>query len=160
MSQYRIGQGFDIHKLEKGLPLVIGGVSFDFEKGFVAHSDGDVLIHAIIDAILGALALSDIGALFPDTDKKYKNADSKKLLEQVINIIKEKGYKIVNLDTTIKAQKPKMRDKINEIRKSLATVLKTDIENISVKAKTMEGLGPIGESHAIAADSVVLLEKI
>ena len=160
MSNYRIGQGFDIHKLEEGLPLIIGGVKFDFEKGFVAHSDGDVLIHAIIDSLLGALSLGDIGAIFPDTDEKYKNADSKELLKNVMKIVTQKGYKIVNLDTTIKAQRPKMREKIDEIRKSLAAILNTDIENVSVKAKTLEGLGPIGEVKAIAADSVVLLEKI
>ena len=160
MQQYRIGQGFDIHKLDFGLPLIIGGIKFDYEKGFVAHSDGDVLIHAIIDSLLGALALGDIGALFPDTDEKYKNANSKELLKIVISKIEEKGYKIVNLDTTIKAQKPKLRNKINEIRKNLAEIMSVPVDCISVKAKTMEGLGFIGEGNAIAADSVVLLEKI
>ena len=160
MQQYRIGQGFDIHKLDFGLPLIIGGIKFDYEKGFVAHSDGDVLIHAIIDSLLGALALGDIGALFPDTDEKYKNADSKELLKIVISKIEDKGYKIVNLDTTIKAQKPKLRNKIDEIRKNLAEIMSVPVDYISVKAKTMEGLGFIGEGNAIAADSVVLLEKI
>ena len=159
MQQYRIGQGFDIHKLDFGLPLIIGGIKFDYEKGFVAHSDGDVLIHAIIDSLLGALALGDIGALFPDTDEKYKNADSKELLKIVISKIEDKGYKIVNLDTTIKAQKPKMRNKIDEIRESLASIMAIPVDCISVKAKTMEGLGFIGEGNAIAADSIVLLEK-
>ena len=160
MQQYRIGQGFDLHKLEYGLPLILGGIKFDYEKGFVAHSDGDVLIHAIIDSLLGAVALGDIGALFPDTDEQYKNADSKELLKQVVKIIQDKGYKIVNLDTTIKAQKPKLRNKIDEIRASLACVMNISQEQISVKAKTMEGLGIIGEGMAIACDSVVLLEKI
>ena len=160
MQQYRIGQGFDLHKLEYGLPLILGGIKLDYEKGFVAHSDGDVLIHAIIDSLLGAVALGDIGALFPDTDDQYKNADSKELLKQVVKIIQDKGYKIVNLDTTIKAQKPKLRNKIDEIRASLACVMNVSQEQISVKAKTMEGLGIIGEGMAIACDSVVLLEKI
>ena len=159
MQQYRIGQGFDIHKMDYGLPLIIGGVKFDYEKGFVAHSDGDVLIHAIIDSLLGALALGDIGALFPDTDEKYKDADSKELLKTVIQKISDKGYKIVNLDTTIKAQKPKMRNKIDEIRQNLAKIMEISADCVSVKAKTMEGLGFIGEGNAIAANSVVLLEK-
>lgn len=160
MLNYRIGQGFDLHRLEKDLPLIIGGVKIDFELGFVAHSDGDVLIHAIIDALLGALALGDIGALFPDTDAKYKNANSCELLKNVLVIIREKGYEIVNLDTTIKAQKPKLRDKIDNIRQSLSNVMNIDVEKISVKAKTMESLGFIGEVKAIAVDSVVLLKKV
>lgn len=160
MSNYRIGQGFDLHKLDKNLPFILGGVKFDFELGFVAHSDGDVLIHAIIDSLLGALALGDIGAWFPDTDEQYKNADSVELLKKVLNIIEEKEYKIVNLDTTIKAQKPKMRNKIDEIRNNLSKIMKIDVDKISVKAKTMEGLGFIGEVKAVAVDTVVLLEKV
>jgi len=159
MQHYRIGQGFDIHKLDFGLPLIIGGIKFDYEKGFVAHSDGDVLIHAIIDSLLGALAIGDIGTLFPDTDETYKDADSKNLLKIVVKKIQEKGYKIVNLDTTIKAQKPKMRNKIDDIRKSLASIMEIPVDCISVKAKTMESLGFIGEGLAIASDSIVLLEK-
>lgn len=160
MSNYRIGQGFDLHRLDKNLPFILGGIKFDFDLGFVAHSDGDVLIHAIIDSLLGALALGDIGALFPDTDEQYKNADSVELLKKVLNLIKEKNYKIVNLDTTIKAQKPKMRNKIDEIRNNLAKIMEIDVDKISVKAKTMEGLGFIGEVKAVAVDAVVLLEKV
>ena len=156
---YRIGQGFDIHKLVEGRKLILGGVEIPFEKGLLGHSDADCLIHAIIDAIFGALALGDIGSHFPDTDMKYKNADSKILLKEAVKIMKEKGFNIVNTDSTIKIQAPKMRPYIDKIRKNLSEILNTDVENISVKAKTMEGMGIVGEGDAVICDAVILLEK-
>ena len=160
MDRYRIGQGFDIHKLVAGRKLILGGIEVPFDRGFEAHSDGDVLIHSIIDSILGALALGDIGKFFPDTDEKYKDIDSTILLKEIKNLLDEHKYKIVNLDTTIKAEKPKLREYIDIIRNNLANILDTDIEKISVKAKTMEKLGYIGECNAIESDSVVLLEQV
>ena len=156
---YRIGQGFDIHKLVEGRKLILGGVEIPFEKGLLGHSDADCLIHAIIDAIFGALALGDIGSHFPDTDMKYKNADSKVLLKEALKIMKEKGFKIVNMDSTIKIQAPKMRPYIDKIRNNLSEILNTDVENVSVKAKTMEGMGIVGEGGAVICDAVILLEK-
>ena len=159
MSDFRIGQGFDIHKLTEGRKLILGGVEIPYDKGLLGHSDTDCLIHAIIDSIFGALALGDIGSHFPDTDEKYKNADSQKLLKQTIDIMKENGGKIVNLDTTIKIQAPKMRPYIDEIRKNLAQIMDLKVEQISVKAKTMEEMGIVGESKAVICDAVVLLER-
>lgn len=155
----RIGTGFDIHRLEEGRQLIIGGVNIDYNKGFIAHSDGDVLIHAIIDSIFGALAIGDIGTYFPDTDIAFKDISSIILLEKAINIMEEKGYSILNIDCTIKAQKPKMKNIIPIMKKLLSKKLKIDIDNLSIKAKTMEALGPIGNCDAIAADVVVLLIK-
>lgn len=155
----RIGTGFDIHRLEEGKQLIIGGVNIDYDKGFIAHSDGDVLIHAIIDSIFGALAIGDIGTHFPDTDIAFKDISSIILLEKAINIMEEKGYSILNIDCTIKAQQPKMKNIIPIMKKLLSKKLKIDIDNLSIKAKTMENLGPIGNCDAIAADVVVLLIK-
>ena len=159
MSDFRIGQGFDIHKLVEGRKLILGGIQIPYEKGLWGHSDADCLIHAIIDSIFGALALGDIGSHFPDTDEKYKNADSQGLLEQTLAIMKEKGYRIVNIDTTIKIQAPKMRPYIDEIRKNLAKITELNIEQISVKAKTMEEMGIVGEGQAVICDAVVLLKN-
>ena len=156
---YRIGQGFDIHKLVEGRKLILGGVEIPYEKGLLGHSDADCLIHAIIDSILGALAMGDIGSHFPDTDEKYKDADSVVLLKEVLNILNNSEYKIVNLDTTIKAQAPKMRPHIDNIRLNLSKIINLPIENVSVKAKTMEGLGVVGEKQAIICDAIVLLSK-
>ncbi len=156
---YRIGQGFDIHKLVEGRKLILGGVEIPFEKGLLGHSDADCLIHAIIDAIFGALALGDIGSHFPDTDMKYKNADSKILLKEAVKIMKEKGFNIVNTDRTLKIPVPTMRPSTDKIRKNLSEILNTDVENISVKAKTMEGMGIVGEGDAVICDAVILLEK-
>lgn len=157
---YRIGQGFDIHKLVEGRKLILGGVEIPFEKGLLGHSDADCLTHAIIDSIFGALAIGDIGSHFPDTDMKYKDANSLDLLKKTVNIMKENNYKPVNLDTTIKIQAPKMRPYIDKIRKNLADIINTDVENISVKAKTMEELGIVGEGNAVICDAVILIEKI
>lgn len=155
----RIGLGYDVHKLIEGRPLIIGGENVPHEKGLLGHSDADVLIHAIMDGILGALALGDIGKHFPDTDDEYKGADSMKLLKHVNDLIESKGYEINNIDSIIIAQSPKMAPHIENMRKNIADVLNTDIENISVKATTEEGLGFTGRKEGIAAQSICLLNK-
>lgn len=157
---YRIGIGYDIHKLVEDRDLIIGGIKIPYEKGLLGHSDADVLIHAIIDALLGALALQDIGTLFPDTDEKYKDADSTLLLKKVLNLVKEKGYKIGNLDSNIVAQAPKMMPHIPAIKEKLSEILELEKENISVKAKTKEKLDAVGEKLAIETNAVVMLYKI
>lgn len=156
---FRIGQGFDIHQLVEERDLILGGVRIENCKGLLGHSDADVLCHAIIDALLGALALGDIGMHFPDTDPKYYGCDSTYLLREVNYLVMKNGYRINNIDCTIKAQSPKLSPFVEEIRESLAKVLNLGISQISVKAKTMEHLGPIGESKGIAVDSIVLLEE-
>ena len=156
----RVGMGYDVHKLVENRKLILGGVEIQHEKGLLGHSDADVLLHAIMDSILGALALGDIGKHFPDTDEKYKGEDSMKLLEFVYNLIKEKGYAIGNLDATIIAQAPKMAPHIQTMRANIAKVLNTDIGNINVKATTEEGLGFTGNKEGISAQSICLLVKI
>ena len=156
----RVGMGYDVHKLVENRKLILGGVEIPHEKGLLGHSDADVLLHAIMDSILGALALGDIGKHFPDTDEKYKGADSMKLLGSVYNLIKEKGYAIGNLDATIIAQAPKMAPHIQTMRANIAKVLNTDIDNINVKATTEEGLGFTGNKEGISAQSICLLVKI
>ena len=156
---YRIGLGYDIHTLQEGRELIIGGVKITHEKGLMGHSDADVLIHAIIDALLGALALSDIGTLFPDTDNKYKDADSTILLKHAYKKIFEKGYGIVNIDSNIIAQEPKMMPYIPKMRETLDKILKIGQENISIKAKTNEKMDAVGQKLAIEAHAVVLLKK-
>lgn len=157
---YRIGTGYDIHKLTNGRDLIIGGVKIPYEKGLFGHSDADVLIHAIIDSMLGSLALSDIGTLFPDTDPKYKGADSTVLLKHVYELIKSKGYVIENLDSNIIAQQPKMMPHIPKMRNVLSKILETDISKISVKAKTKERMDAVGQELAIEAQAAILLKKI
>lgn len=159
MTEYRIGQGSDLHILIENRDFILGGVKIPHTVGFKAHSDGDVLIHSIIDALFGALCLEDIGAHFPDNDPKYKNADSRNLLKEAVSIIREKGWEINNLDTTIHAEAPKLRPHINDIRKSLADILQIDIEKVSIKAKTSEGVDAVGERLAVRTDCVVLLYK-
>ncbi|QYE98054.1 2-C-methyl-D-erythritol 2,4-cyclodiphosphate synthase [Paraclostridium sordellii] len=156
----RVGMGYDVHKLVKNRKLILGGVEIPHDKGLLGHSDADVLLHAIMDSILGALALGDIGKHFPDTDEKFKGADSMKLLEHVYNLIKEKGYVIGNLDATIIAQAPKMAPHIQDMRFNIARVLNTDIDNINVKATTEEGLGFTGNKEGISSQSICLLVKI
>lgn len=156
----RVGMGYDVHKLVENRKLILGGVEIPHEKGLLGHSDADVLLHAIMDSILGALALGDIGKHFPDTDEKFKGADSMKLLEHVYNLIKEKGYAIGNLDATIIAQAPKMAPHIQDMRFNIARVLNTDIDNINVKATTEEGLGFTGNKEGISSQSICLLVKI
>ncbi|SCI47146.1 MULTISPECIES: 2-C-methyl-D-erythritol 2,4-cyclodiphosphate synthase [unclassified Romboutsia] len=156
----RIGIGYDVHKLVENRKLIIGGVNVPHEKGLLGHSDADVLTHAVMDSILGALALGDIGKHFPDNDEKYKGADSIKLLEFVNNLIKNKGYKINNVDCTIIAQSPKMAPHIQKMRENFAKALDTDIDNINVKATTEEGLGFTGAKEGIAAQSVCTIVKV
>lgn len=158
--EYRIGQGYDLHKLEYERKLIIGGVEIPHEKGLLGHSDADVLSHAITDALLGALALGDIGTHFPDNDTQYKNIDSLILLKKIHDLILEKGYMINNIDCTIQAQEPKMKPYIPQIQDKLSKLLNIKENQISIKAKTMEGLGPIGEKHAIAAHCSLLLKNI
>ena len=153
----RIGLGYDVHKLTEDRKLIIGGVEIPHDKGLLGHSDADVLIHAIMDSILGALALADIGKHFRDTDEEYKGADSMKLLEHVYNLITSKGYKIGNIDSTIIAQSPKMAPYIESMRSNISKVLNTDIDNINIKATTEEGLGFTGAKQGIASQSICLL---
>ena len=155
----RIGLGYDVHKLVEGRPLIMGGVNIPHEKGLLGHSDADVLIHAIMDGMLGALARGDIGKHCPDTDEEYKGADSMKLLKCVNDLINEKGYVVNNIDSIIIAQAPKMAPHIQSMRKNIADVLNTSIDNISVKATTEEGLGFTGTKQGISAQSICLLNK-
>lgn len=152
----KIGQGYDIHKLVKNRDLIIGNVKIPFSKGFLAHSDGDVLIHAIIDSILGAVNLGDIGTLFPDNDMKYKNIDSSILLQKVMALIV--SYKIINIDATIIAESPKLKPYIQSIKQRLSSIMKIEIDKISIKAKTKEGLDSVGKGKAIEVFAVCLLE--
>ena len=157
---YRIGIGYDIHKLTTGRDLIIGGIKITHEKGLLGHSDADVLIHAIIDAMLGALALSDIGTLFPDTDDLYKNADSTILLRDVYKLIKEKKYVIENIDSNIIAQKPKMMPYIPKMKEVLCEILEIEPDRLSIKAKTNEKMDAVGQELAIEAQAAVLLKKV
>ena len=159
-QKYRIGIGYDIHRLAENRDLIIGGVKIPYEKGLLGHSDADVLIHAIIDSLLGALSLDDIGTLFPDTDDRFKDADSMILLRKVYDKVQAEGYWISNLDTNIIAQAPKMMSYIPQMKATLSPVLGLDITDISIKAKTKEKLDSVGEGHAIEAQAVVMLERI
>ncbi|GAA6325096.1 2-C-methyl-D-erythritol 2,4-cyclodiphosphate synthase [Fusobacterium ulcerans] len=155
----RIGNGYDVHVLTEGRKLVLGGVEIPHTKGVLGHSDGDVLVHAVMDAMLGALALGDIGKHFPDTDMKYENIDSTILLKRVKELIAERGYKIINLDSIIVLQKPKVKPYIEAMRKRIAEVLEIDVEQVSVKATTEEKLGFTGDESGVKSYCVVLLEK-
>ncbi len=155
----RIGTGYDVHVLERGLPLFIGGVKIKHSHGLVGHSDADVLLHAISDALLGALALGDLGKHFPDNSDEFKGIDSKVLLKKSYDMIKAKGFLLENLDSTVILELPKLSPYIGDIRKTIATVMGTDIENISVKATTTEKLGFTGRKEGIAAEAVVLLKS-
>ncbi|WP_339193817.1 2-C-methyl-D-erythritol 2,4-cyclodiphosphate synthase [Aeribacillus sp. FSL K6-8210] len=155
----RIGQGFDVHQLVEGKPLVIGGVNIPYEKGLLGHSDADVLLHALTDACLGAIGGGDIGKHFPDTDPAYKDIDSAKLLQEVWNLVKEKGYILGNADCTIIAQKPKMAPYIHQMRTRIAELLEAELDQVNVKATTTEELGFTGRGEGIAAQSIVLLQK-
>lgn len=157
--KYRIGNGYDIHRLAENRKLILGGVEIPYQLGLLGHSDADVLTHAIMDAMLGAVSLGDIGRYFPPSDPEYKDIDSLILLKKVKNLIEAEKYKIVNIDTVIQAEKPRLIGYISLIREKLAEVLEIDTDQISVKATTMEGLGPIGEGKAIAVHSMALLEN-
>lgn len=155
----RIGHGYDVHALAEGLRLVLCGVEIEHTKGCVAHSDGDVAIHAICDALLGALALGDIGKLFPDSDAKYKGIDSTLLLKEVVALVRSKGYEVGNVDCTIAMQRPKLRPHIETMRERLAEVIGIDVERISVKATTTERLGFEGREEGVSTTAVVLITK-
>ena len=159
-QKYRVGIGYDIHRLVEGRELIIGGVKNTHEKGLLGHSDADVLVHAIIDALLGAVALDDIGTLFPDTDPAYKDADSMVLLRNVYRKVQAEGYSIGNIDSNIIAQNPKMMPYIPKMKEALANLLGLEPNDISIKAKTKEKLDAVGECRAIEANAVVILEKI
>lgn len=156
---YRIGQGYDVHSLAEGETLWLGGILIPHAKGTVAHSDGDVLIHAICDAMLGALSLGDIGTHFPDTSEAFKNIDSKILLAETYKLIGEKNYQIVNIDSTISAQQPKLKPFIPEMKATMARVLNIEIEQISIKATTTEKLGFEGREEGMSAQAVVLVQQ-
>ena len=153
----RVGMGYDVHRLVEDRKLIIGGVEIPYEKGLLGHSDADVLLHAIMDALLGAAALGDIGKHFPDNDDRYKGISSLELLRQVGKLLDEKNYVIENIDATIIAQKPKMRPYIDEMRKNIADTLKLDIDRVNVKATTEEGLGFTGTGEGISSQAVCLL---
>ncbi len=155
----RIGHGYDVHAMAAGLPLWLGGVKIDHAKGCVAHSDGDVAIHAICDALLGALALGDIGKLFPDTSAEFKGIDSKILLRRVCDVVAERGYVISNVDCTIAMQRPKLRPHIDTMRATLAEVMGLDVDRVSIKATTTEHLGFEGREEGVSTHAVVLLIK-
>nr|WP_290878264.1 2-C-methyl-D-erythritol 2,4-cyclodiphosphate synthase [Gracilimonas sp.] len=157
MKGIRIGYGYDVHQLRKGRKLILGGVEIPFEKGLFGHSDADVLLHAVTDALLGALALGDIGGHFPDTEEAFKNADSRKLLRESYALIKEKGYELGNLDVTVIAEQPKLQPFIGNIRKNVAEDLECSIDDVSVKATTSEKLGFAGREEGIIAQAVVLI---
>lgn len=155
----RIGHGYDVHKLTQGRRLIIGGVHIPYEKGLLGHSDADVLLHAVSDALLGAAALGDIGGMFPDDDPQYSGADSLELLKKVVEGVKSKGYRVVNIDATILAQRPKMKPYIEKMRFNIAEACGLGADAVNVKATTEEGLGFTGRSEGIAAHSVCLIEQ-
>lgn len=158
MSKLRIGQGYDVHRLVEGRKLILGGVEIPYEKGLLGHSDADVLTHAVMDAMLGALALGDIGKHFPDNDPAYAGADSLKLLGQVNRLIHDHGYRLGNLDVTVAAQRPKLAPYILAMRQRLADTLGVPVEDISIKATTEEGLGITGQGEGMTATAICLLE--
>ncbi len=155
----RIGQGYDLHRLVPDRDLILGGVKIPYEKGLLGHSDADVLVHAIIDSIFGALADGDIGCHFPDSDPEFKGINSVQLLIKTGEILKNKGYKILNIDSTVIAQAPKLAPHTDLMRKNIADALKIDINNVSVKAKTNEGVDSTGKKEAIQAHAVILIDK-
>jgi len=157
--EFRVGNGYDVHQLAPGLPLVLGGVKVAHTKGCVAHSDGDVLIHALCDALLGALALGDIGQHFPDTSDEYAGIDSKLLLARVVEMVRERGWEIVNVDNTLLAQKPKIAPYVPQMRQTLAEVMGIPVDRVAVKATTTERLGFVGREEGVAAYATCLLQK-
>ena len=157
--EYRTGLGYDIHRLEEGLGLTLGGVEIPHVKGCVAHSDGDVILHALCDAILGALALGDIGKHFPDTDDEYLGISSLILLERVMQMVRQKGWRFVNADIMLLLQKPKIQPYVQTMRENIAAVIPCPTDRISIKATTTEGLGPVGHEEGVSAFATVLLER-
>ena len=156
----RIGQGYDVHRLKEGRKLILGGVEIPWDKGLDGHSDADVLVHAVMDALLGAAALGDIGKLFPDTDEQYRGADSMKLLDAVGSLLREKGWRVENIDSTIVAQRPKLAAHLPQMARNMALVLGLQADQVSVKATTEERLGFTGSGEGMAAQAVCLLERI
>ncbi|MBR6876994.1 MAG: 2-C-methyl-D-erythritol 2,4-cyclodiphosphate synthase [Neisseriaceae bacterium] len=156
----RIGQGYDVHQLVANRPLILGGVNIPFEKGLLGHSDADALLHAITDALLGAAALGDIGKLFPDTDAAHKNADSRHLLRQAYAVVQQAGWQVVNVDSTLIAQQPKLRPYIDKMRTHIAEDLGLPIDAVNIKGKTNEKLGYLGRCEAIEAQAIVLLTHL
>ena len=157
--QFRIGTGFDVHAFKEGRPLILAGVNIPYTKGLLGHSDADVALHALMDALLGAAALGDIGKYFPDTDTRYKGADSRKLLRAVVGILEEKGWNVNNVDITIIAQRPKLAAYISEMRELVAHDLLIPIDNVSIKATTTEKLGFTGREEGIAAEAAASLVR-
>ena len=155
----RVGHGYDVHRLVEGRKLILGGVEIPWEKGLLGHSDADVLLHALMDAMLGAAALGDIGQHFPDSDERYAGADSLQLLAEVSRLLTEAGYRLVNVDCTILAQRPKLMPHVPAMRANIARVLGVELDAVSVKAMTEEGLGFTGDGSGIAAHAVVLIER-
>ncbi|MCH8171497.1 MAG: 2-C-methyl-D-erythritol 2,4-cyclodiphosphate synthase [Bacteroidetes bacterium] len=158
-NDFRIGNGFDVHAFAEGRKLILGGVEIPYEKGLIGHSDADVLLHAITDALLGALALGDLGKHFPDSDEEFKDADSSILLKKVYDLVRTKNYILSNVDSILMMEKPKVAPYVLQMRQNIAKVLNMDLDRISVKATTTEGLGFTGRSEGIAASAVVLLNK-
>jgi 2-C-methyl-D-erythritol 2,4-cyclodiphosphate synthase len=157
MKGLRVGFGYDVHQLETGKKFVLGGIAIPFDKGPVAHSDGDVLIHSLCDALLGAACLGDIGVHFPDNSEEFRGVDSKVLLRKVIEKLDEQGYSVINIDSTVSLQRPKLKDYIPVMQEVLAKILKIEINGVSIKATTTENLGFIGREEGIAAQAVVLI---
>lgn len=156
----RIGQARDIHRLEKNnRPFILGGINIPFEKGNVSHSDGDCLYHAIAESLMGALALGDLGKMFPDTDEKFLNMDSSIIVKEVMKVVKSNGYHIVNIDTSVVLEKPKLKEYIDDMRKNIAELLDVDISCVSVKAQTNEKVGEVGRNEAVECFSTVLLGR-
>ena len=159
MSEYRMGLGWDVHRLAPGRPLILGGVTVPSEAGLEGHSDADVLSHAITDAVLGAAAMGDIGMHFPDSDPRWKGADSLQFLRHACDSVERAGYRIVNVDATVILERPKLQDFRTPIRESLAAAANVDVDCVSVKFKTAEKTGPVGEGHSAEAQAIVLLRK-
>ena len=157
---FRIGQGYDLHRLVEGRPLILGGGQIDYEKGLLGHSDADVLLHAITDALLGAAGLGDIGRHFPDTDPAFKGADSRELLSQTMALVVKAGWVIVNIDATVIAQAPKLAPHMDKIRESVAHCLGVDLQRVNIKAKTKEGCDSVGKKEAIEVHAIALLEAL
>jgi len=155
----KIGFSKDIHPLVEGRPFILGGIRLDHPKGPLGHSDGDCLLHAIAESLLGALALGDLGKFFPETDPKYKGYDSSLILQEVFNYVEKKGYLISNLDCMVSLEKPKLRPYVDDMRRRIADILRTDVSRVSIKATTFEGLGIVGTEQAIICEAIVLLEN-
>lgn len=156
----RVGFGYDVHRLTEGRPLIIGGVEIPYDRGLLGHSDADVLLHAIGDALLGAAALGDIGMHFPDTDDRWKGADSKTLLEEIVHMLEAEGLRVNNVDATVVLERPKLRSYIDQMRAVIAECLRVDVGSVSVKATTNEALGPIGHGEGVAAFAVCTVRRI